>query len=98
MVFYLNSVLYKSSLGGEGRVGLAEDADLVEPGRAICFTNLPFLRHADKTEYMVMSRGQNSGQSHRIKIDSSSFENVEEFKYLGTTITNQNSFLEEIKS
>jgi len=33
-----------------------------------------------------------------MKIDNSSFERVEEFKYLGTTLTNQNSIQEEIKS
>ena len=43
---------------------------------------------ADKTKYMVMSRDQNSGRSHNIKIDNSSFEMMEEFKYLGTTLTN----------
>jgi hypothetical protein len=32
------------------------------------------------------------------KIDNSSFERVEEFKCLGTTITNQNSIRKEIKS
>ena len=42
--------------------------------------------------------GQNSGRSHSIKIDNSSIEMVEEFKYLGTTITDQNSIQEEIKS
>jgi len=30
--------------------------------------------------------------------DNSTFERVEEFKYLGTTLTKQNSILEEIKS
>jgi len=52
----------------------------------------------DKIEYMVMSHDQNAGQSHNIKIDNSSSERVEEFKYLGTTLTHQNSVQEEIKS
>ena len=30
--------------------------------------------NADKTKYMVMSRDQNAGQSHSMKIDNSSFE------------------------
>jgi len=47
---------------------------------------------------MVMSRDQDAGQSHNIKTDKSSFERVEEFKYLGTTLTNQDSIQEEIKS
>jgi len=54
--------------------------------------------NADKTKYMVMSRDQNAGQSHRMKIDNISFERVEEFQYLGTTLTNKNSIQEEIKS
>ena len=33
-----------------------------------------------------------------MKIDNSSIERVEEFKYLGTTLTNKNSTQEEIKS
>jgi len=33
-----------------------------------------------------------------VKIDNSSIERVEEFKYLGTTLTDQNSIQEEIKS
>jgi len=33
-----------------------------------------------------------------MKIDNSSIERVEEFKYFGTTLTNQNSIQEEIKS
>jgi hypothetical protein len=40
---------------------------------------------ADKTRYMAMSFDQNAEQSHNVKIDYSSFERVEEFKYLGTT-------------
>ena len=53
---------------------------------------------ADKTKYMVMSRDQNAGQNHSVRIDNSTFERVEEFKYLGTTLTIQNSIREEIKS
>jgi len=47
---------------------------------------------------MVMSRDRNFGRSHDIKIENSSFESVEEFKYLGTILTNQNYILEDIKS
>ena len=54
--------------------------------------------NADKTKYMVMSREQAAGLSHTMKVDNSSIERVEEFKYLGTTLTNQNSIQEEIKS
>jgi len=53
---------------------------------------------ADKTKYMVMSRDQNAGRIHSVRMDNSTFERVEEFKYLGTTLTNQNSIAEEIKS
>jgi len=48
-------------------------------------------------KYMVMSRYQNAGRSHSMKTDNSSFERVEDFKYLGTALTNQNSIQEEIK-
>ena len=53
---------------------------------------------ADKTMYMVMSRDKDAGRRHSIKIDNSAFERVEQFKYLGATLTNQNSIQEEIKS
>jgi len=43
---------------------------------------------------MVMSRDQNAGRIHSVMTDNSSFERVEEFKYLGT---NQNCIAEEIK-
>jgi len=33
-----------------------------------------------------------------VRTDNSTIERVEEFKYLGTTLTNQNSIAEEIKS
>jgi hypothetical protein len=46
---------------------------------------------------MVMSRNQNAGQNHNIKLDNKSFERAEQFKYLETTLTNRNSIQEEIK-
>jgi hypothetical protein len=54
--------------------------------------------NADKTKYMVMSRDQTAGRSHKIKIDNSPFESVEESKNLGTTLTNQYSIQEEVMS
>jgi hypothetical protein len=53
---------------------------------------------ADKTKYLVMSRDQNTGRIHGMKIDNSSFERVDDFKYLGTTLTNQISIQEKIKN
>ena len=47
---------------------------------------------------MVMSRDQNAGRIHRVRSDNSTFDMVEDFKYLGTTLTNQNSIAEEIMS
>ena len=54
--------------------------------------------NADKTKYMVMSPEQTAGLSHTMKVDNSSIERVEEFKYLRTTLTNQNFIQEEINS
>jgi hypothetical protein len=51
----------------------------------------------DKTKYMLLSRHQNEGQNRDTKIANRSFENVSQFKYLGTTVTDQNLIQEEIK-
>jgi hypothetical protein len=45
-----------------------------------------------------MSGIQYAGRGQSIKIDASSFERVEEFKYFGTSLTNQNSNQEVIKN
>jgi hypothetical protein len=47
---------------------------------------------------MIMSRHPYSGQNHNIRIAHESFENVAKFKYLGTTLTNQNDIHDEIKN
>ena len=46
---------------------------------------------------MTVSRDQNAGRIHSMKMVNSSVECVEEFKNLGTNLKNQNSIQEEIK-
>jgi ABC-type siderophore export system fused ATPase/permease subunit len=46
--------------------------------------------NAEKYKYMLLSRHQTAEQNHDIKVASRCFENVAQFKYLGTTETNQN--------
>jgi hypothetical protein len=53
--------------------------------------------NVEETKYMLLSCHQNIGQNRDIKIASRSFENVPQFKYLGTTVTNQNLIQEKIK-
>jgi hypothetical protein len=50
-----------------------------------------------ETKNMLLSRHQNAGQNHDMKITNRSFENVAQFKYLGMTVINQNLIQEEIK-
>jgi hypothetical protein len=46
----------------------------------------------EKTKYMLLPRHQNVGRNRDINIGNKSFENVSQFRYLGTRITNQNLF------
>jgi hypothetical protein len=66
---------------------------LLEASRECCLEI-----NAEKTKYVIMSRHPNSGQNQNIRIANESFENVARFKYLGTTLTNQNDIRDEIKS
>jgi len=50
-----------------------------------------------KTKYKIISRDKNAGRIRRMNIDNISFESVQEFTYLVTTLTNQNHIQEEIK-
>jgi hypothetical protein len=52
----------------------------------------------EKTKYMLMSHGQKIGQKHSKKIANMSFADVAKFKYLGTTLTDQNHMHEGIMS
>ena len=51
--------------------------------------------NANKTMYMVMSRDQSAGRSRSLKADNTSFESQ---NISDTTLTDQNSIQEEIKS
>jgi hypothetical protein len=53
--------------------------------------------NVEKTKYMLLSRPQNVSKNRDMKIAERSFENVSQFKYLGTTVTNQNLIQEKIK-
>jgi hypothetical protein len=44
--------------------------------------------NVDETKYMLLSRHQNVGQNRDIKVANRTFENVAQFKYLGTTVIN----------
>jgi hypothetical protein len=46
--------------------------------------------NAEKTKYLLLSRHRNAGQNHDIKIANKSFGDIAQFRYLGTTVTNQN--------
>jgi hypothetical protein len=52
----------------------------------------------EKTKCMLMSHSQKTGQKYSIKIAKRSFEDVAKFRYLGTTLTDQNHMHDEIKS
>jgi hypothetical protein len=46
---------------------------------------------------MLLSHHQNAAQNQDIKIGNKWFENVAQFRYMGTAITNQNTIQEKIK-
>jgi hypothetical protein len=54
--------------------------------------------NAEKTKYMIMSHHPNSGQNQNVRTANELFESVAKFKYLGTTIMNQNDIHDEIRS
>jgi hypothetical protein len=39
---------------------------------------------------MFMSSDRNLGKNHNVNMTNKSFQNISKFRYLGTTVTNQN--------
>jgi hypothetical protein len=52
----------------------------------------------EKTKYMLVYRCQKAGQRQIIKTENRSFESVAKFKYLGTTLTDQNCIHERLRA
>jgi hypothetical protein len=53
--------------------------------------------NSEKTKYTITPRDQNAGRNHNMT-DNKSFDKVEEFKYLGKTLTHQNLIQGEIQN
>jgi hypothetical protein len=50
--------------------------------------------NAKGSKYMLMMCEKNAGQYHKVKIGNKSSKSVEQFKYLGTTLTNRTELQE----
>jgi hypothetical protein len=90
LLAYANDV----SIVGENTDSIKKNTEaLVDAGKEVGLEVNP-----DKTKYMLMSHSQKMVQKHSIKIANRSLKGVTRFKYLGTTLTDQNYIHEEIKS
>jgi hypothetical protein len=77
---------------------LGDEADIIKKNTETLIDNEVGLEvNAEKTKYMLLSCHQNAEQNHDIKIANLSFENAAQFRYFGTTVTNQSLIQEEIK-
>jgi hypothetical protein len=54
-------------------------------------------RNLEKAKHMLLFCHQNVGQDRCMKIANRPVENVSQFKYLGTTVTNQNLITKKLR-
>jgi heptaprenylglyceryl phosphate synthase len=66
---------------------------LLDASKEVCLEVNP-----EETKYILMSHNQKIGQKHSMKITNTYYEDVAKFKYLGTTLTDQNCMYKEISS
>jgi hypothetical protein len=50
---------------------------IIDAGKEVCLGG-----NSEKLKYMLLSRHQNAGSNHDMKIANTSFENVSQLKYL----------------
>jgi hypothetical protein len=77
---------------------VAENVDTIKKNTALLDASkeVGLEVNPEKTKYMLMSCSQEIGHKCSIKIANSSFEDVANFKYLGTALTEQNWMHKEI--
>jgi hypothetical protein len=63
----------------------------------IHYPSLKLKLNTEKTKYMLLACHQNANPKHNIKTANRSFENVAQFKHMGTKVGNQNLIQVEIK-
>jgi hypothetical protein len=59
-----------------GNTNTIKQRNFIDSNKEVCLEG-----NADKTKYILLSRHQNAGQNHDIKVANGSFENVAQFKY-----------------
>jgi hypothetical protein len=70
---------------------LGDNIDTIKENTETCFDaskEVGLDINVEKTKYMLLSCNQNVGQNRDKKIGNRSFENVTQFRYLGTTVKN----------
>jgi hypothetical protein len=82
-----------ANLLGDNRVTIKKNTETLIDASKVVILEI----NVEKSENMLMSRHHKTGQNRDIKIANRLFEYVSQFKYLGTTVTNQNLIQEKIK-